>query len=150
MGAGFLQDLSNQSAAQNAQQFTMPTYQGGGYTTTQGDNFNYTTPNAPYWGTYTAPLNINSTNTVAEQPQYNSRGKLITKSKSSAKSPEDSFNNPSPLPNYAMYIAPAQMPDINAYLASPNSLLGAMQDAGVPSSGAGRFSNLLSTNTKGK
>lgn len=56
-----------------------------------------------------------------------------------------SFKNPSPLPNYSMYIAPSQMPDINAYLANPNSLLGAMQSAGVPITGAGRFSN--STNT---
>jgi hypothetical protein len=42
------------------------------------------------------------------------------------------------------------MPNINAYLQNPNSLLGAMQSSGMPSSGAGRFSNLLSTNTKGK
>jgi hypothetical protein len=61
-----------------------------------------------------------------------------------------SFDNPSALPNYAMYIPPSQMPDINAYLQNPNSLLGALQSAGVPSAGAGRFSNLLSTNTKGK
>jgi hypothetical protein len=145
MGAGFLQDLANQSAAQNAQQFTMPTYQGGGYTTTQGDNFNYTTPDAPYAGMYTEPININPI--VAQQPKYDSRGRLITPFKKSSRSPEESFNNPSPLPNYSMYIAPAQMPNINAYLQNPNSLLGAMQESGVPIAGAGRFSNLLSTNT---
>jgi hypothetical protein len=134
MGAGFLQDLANQSATQEAQQFTMPTYQGGGYTTMQGDNFNYTTPNAPYAGMYTAPVNINA---PREEPQGSSGAK-------------SSFKNPSPLPNYSMYIPPEQMPDINAYLQNPNSLLGALQSAGVPSAGAGRFSNLLSTNTTGK
>jgi hypothetical protein len=62
-----------------------------------------------------------------------------------------SFKNPSPLPNYSMYTPPEQMPDINAYLYSPNSLLGAMQNSGIPIAGAGRFANLLSTNTsKGK
>jgi len=149
MGAGFFQNLNNQGAVQNA---TMPTYQGGGYTTTQGDNFNYTTPNAPYWGTYTAPMNINATNQQpAEQPKYDSRGRLIKTAKKSTDSNQDSFNNPSPLPNYSMYIAPEQMPDINAYLQNPNSLLSALQNAGVPSSGAGRYSSLLSTNSsKGK
>jgi hypothetical protein len=144
MGAGFLQDLTNQGATQ-APTYTMPTYQGGGYTTTQGDNFNYTTPDAPYWGTYTAPMNINPI--TPQQPKYDSRGRLITPFKKSSRSPEESFNNPSPLPNYSMYIAPEQMPNINAYLQNPNSLLGAMQSSGMPSSGAGRFSNLLSTNT---
>jgi hypothetical protein len=141
MGAGFLQDLNNQGATQ-APTYTMPTYQGGGYTTMQGDNFNYTTPDAPYWGTYTEPMNINPTNTTLTGTLKNMRGK--------SSDPTSSFNNPSPLPNYSMYIAPEQMPNINAYLQNPNSLLGAMQSSGMPSSGAGRFSNLLSTNTKGK
>jgi len=144
MGAGFLQNLANQGAVENA---TMPTYKGGGYTTTQGDNFNYTTPNAPYWGTYTAPININQSNAV-KQPQYDSLGKLIH---TSTDSNQSSFDNPSPLPSYSMYIAPEHMPNINAYLQNPNSLLGALQSSGVPSAGAGRYSNLLSTNTsKGK
>lgn len=144
MGAGFLQDLTNQGATQTPQTptYTMPTYQGGGYTTTQGDNFNYTTPNAPYWGTYTEPMNINPTNTTLAGTLQNMRGQYSD--------PTSSFNNPSRLPNYSMYIAPEQMPNINAYLQNPNSLLGAMQSSGMPSSGAGRFSNLLSTNTKGK
>ena len=188
MGAGFLQDLTNQGATQNAQQFTMPTYQGGGYTTTQGDNFNYTTPDAPYAGTYTAPVNINSSGapqTVSTPPSnsykggggqvfydpqkgqyytqapsvmgsmYGATGNMGTRnyigsSPRGSRGAEGSFENPSPLPNYSMYIAPEQMPDINAYLQNPNSLLGALQSAGVPSAGAGRFSNLLSTNTKGK
>ena len=185
MGAGFLQNLNNQSAAQNAQ-FTMPTYEGGGYTTTQGDNFNYTTPNAPYAGMYTAPININASNvaqkytptkkyggsggTVYYDPQngqyytqapsvmgsmYGATGNMGTRnyigsSPRGSSGAEGSFENPSPLPNYSMYIAPDQIPDINAYLNNPNSLLGALQSAGVPSAGAGRFSNLLSTNTKGK
>jgi hypothetical protein len=149
MGAGFLQDLANQGATQNATQapqYMMPNYQGGGYTTTQGNNFNYTTPSAPYAGMYTAPLNINSSN-IAKQPQYDIFGKLIT---TSTDPNQESFDNPSPLPNYSMYIAPEQMPNINAYLQNPNSLLGALQSAGVPSAGAGRFSNLLSTNTTGR
>jgi hypothetical protein len=186
MGAGFLQDLNNQGATQNAQQFTMPTYQGGGYTTTQGDNFNYTTPDAPYAGTYTAPVNINAPRAAETTPtrssnpfqmqsggqvyydpakgQYytqntsilpfmfgNSSGRsYIGSSPRGSSSAEGSFENPSPLPNYSMYIAPEQMPNINAYLNNPNSLLSAMQSSGVPSAGAGRFSNLLSTNTKGK
>lgn len=189
MGAGFLQDLSNQGATQNAQQFTMPTYQGGGYTTTQGQNFNYTTPDAPYAGMYTAPININpprakettptppAANPFQMQPsgqvyydpakgQYytqninpmSSFGSMqgvgdrnyIGSSPRGSSGAEGSFENPSPLPNYSMYIAPEQMPNINAYLNNPNSLLSAMQDAGVPSAGAGRFSNLLSTNTTGK
>ncbi len=136
MGAQ-LQNLYNQGAIQ----------QGNDYNTTLGNYFNQTTPTSPYWGTYTAPMNINPI--AAQQPQYDSRGKLIKLSKNSSKSPEDSFNNPSPLPNYSMYIAPEQMPNINAYLQNPNSLLGAMQESGVPSAGAGRFSNLLSTNTTG-
>lgn len=188
MGAGFLQDLVNKGATQNATQapqYTMPTYQGGGYTTTQGDNFNYTTPNAPYAGTYTAPMNINPTNTAKTTPSTKSnpfnkggqvyydpeKGQYYTQDNSlvsvmfggntngrsyMGSSPTESsgsgssFDNPSALPNYAMYIPPSQMPDINAYLQNPNSLLGALQSAGVPSAGAGRFSNLLSTNTKGK
>lgn len=152
MGAGFLQDLANKGATQNATQapqYTMPTYQGGGVTTTQGDNFNYTTPNAPYAGMYTAPMNINPSS-ATKQPQYDSRGKLINILTKPKDSNQSSFDNPSALPNYAMYIPPSQMPDINAYLQNPNSLLGALQSAGVPSAGAGRFSNLLSTNTKGK
>jgi len=189
MGAGFLQNLANQGAVQNA---TMPTYQGGGYTTTQGDNFNYTTPNAPYWGGYTAPVNINASNTAQttqatesnpfdmfnkpaggqvyydpQKGQYytqenspmsymfggntNGRSYIGSSLKGSGDSNQSSFDNPSHLPNYSMYIAPEHMPDINAYLANPNSLLGALQSSGVPSAGAGRYSNLLSTNTsKGK
>jgi hypothetical protein len=188
MGAGFLQDLNNQGATQEAApQYTMPTYQGGGYTTTQGDNFNYTTPDAPYAGMYTAPLNINSsgaTQTAPPPPANTYRGnggqvyydqakgqyytqpsqsigmgsfanersgrQYIGSSPRGSNNSNSSFENPSPLPNYSMYIAPEQMPNINAYLNNPNSLLSAMQDAGIPSSGAGRFSNLLSTNTKGK
>jgi hypothetical protein len=155
MGAGFLQDLANQGATQDA------------YKTTQGANFNYTTPNTPYWGQYTPPMDINAPKTpeptVSQTPQTSPEFVLpmnrptgiaaaIQQQQTSA--PKDSntssFNNPSPLPNYSMYIPPAMMPDINAYLQSPNSLLSSMQDAGIPSAGAGRFSNLLSTNTKGK
>lgn len=186
MGAGFLQDLNNQgatqNATQNAQQFTMPTYQGGGYTTTQGQNFNYTTPDAPYAGTYTAPININTSNVAQKSTptkkyggsggqvyydpqngQYYTQAPSLMGSMSGTKNyigsslnndgardADDSFKNPSPLPNYSMYIAPEQMPNINAYLNNPDSLLSAMQSSGVPSAGAGRFSNLLSTNTKGK
>jgi hypothetical protein len=157
MGAGFFQDLANQGATQNATQapqYTMPTYQGGGYTTTKGDNFNYTTPNAPYAGMYTEPLNINPTNTalkpVQNKPTYSMFGMPITFANEPKNDSQSSFDNPSALPNYAMYIPPSQMPDINAYLQNPNSLLGAMQDAGVPITGAGKYSNLLSTNTKGK
>jgi hypothetical protein len=150
MGAGFFQNLNNQGAAQNATQapqYTMPAYQGGGYTTTQGENFNQTTPNAPYWGTYTAPMNINAPNTkVVEQPKYDNRGRLIKTTAKKVDKNQQSFDNPSPLPDYSMYIAPEQMPDINAYLQNPNSLLGAIQDSGIPSSGAGRYSSLLSTN----
>jgi hypothetical protein len=189
MGAGFLQDLNNQSATQEATaQFTMPTYQGGGYTTTQGDNFNYTTPDAPYAGMYTAPVNINAPRAAETTPTppanpFQSGGQVyydpakgqyytqntsplnyifgggmqgrgdrnyIGSSPRGSSGAEGSFENPSPLPNYSMYIAPEQMPNINAYLNNPNSLLSAMQSSGVPSSGAGRFSNLLSTNTTGK
>ena len=67
MGAGFFQDLANQGATQNATQaspYNMPTYQGGGVATTVGQNFNQTTNTAPYWGTYTAPVNINPSNTA--------------------------------------------------------------------------------------
>ena len=150
MGAGFFQNLNNQGAVQNAQQFTMPTYEGGGYTTTQGDNFNYTAPNAPYAGTYTAPVNINVPR-AAPVVQYDRNGKPVKKAKQTKEEiARESFENPSPLPNYSMYIAPEQMPNINAYLNSPNSLLGTVQNSGLPSSGAGRFSNLLSTNTTGK
>ena len=77
--------------------------------------------------------------------KYDRKGKLIKLSTDN----KGSFENPSPLPSYVMYIPPKQMPNINAYLQNPNSLLGAMQDTGVPSAGAGRFSNLLSTNTTG-
>jgi hypothetical protein len=173
MGAGFLQDLVNQGATQNATQapnYTMPTYQGGGVATTQGQNFNQTTNLAPYWGTYTAPVNINPSNTrptmtYGGQPQlqldgfgrpvsqssYMNGGGNYTNKNRSTDSNQSSFDNPSSLPNYSMYIAPEHMPDINAYLQNPNSLLGALQSSGVPSAGAGRYSNLLSTNTsKGK
>ena len=179
MGAGFLQDLANQGATQNAQQNTMPVYQGGGVATTQGQNFNQTTNVAPYWGGYTAPVNINASNTAqtTQAPENTYRGSggqvyydpqkgqyytqnagvwggsngtknyIGSSLKGSGDSNQDSFNNPSPLPSYSMYIAPEHMPDINAYLQNPNSLLGALQSSGVPSAGAGRYSNLLSTNT---
>jgi hypothetical protein len=184
MGAGFFQDLANQGATQNAIQTPniMPTYQGGGVATTQGKNFNQTTNVAPYWGTYTAPVNINPANTAqttqaAPENTYQGsggqvyydpqKGQYYTQTPtvwgfggeknyigSSLKGSSDSggsFDNPSPLPNYSMYIPPEHMPDINAYLQNPNSLLGALQSSGVPSAGAGRYSNLLSTNTsKGK
>lgn len=177
MGAG-IQQLINQSAMQNA---NLPTYQQGGVATTVGQNFNQTTNTAPYWGTYTAPVNINPSNTAqttqtptntyrgsggqvyydAEKGQYytlggngffnNERNYIGSSLKKSTDSNQSSFDNPSPLPSYSMYIPPEQMPDINAYLANPNSLLGAMQSSGVPMAGAGRFSNLLSTNSsKGK
>jgi len=139
---GMIRNPQNQGAVQNAQ-FTMPTYSNGGYTTTQGDNFNYTTPNAPYFGSYTLPMDINAPQTFVPQPVK--KGK-----KTKDEIAKESFENPSPLPNYSMYIPPEMMPNINAYLNSPNSLLGAMQDSGLPSSGAGRFSNLLSTNTTGR
>jgi hypothetical protein len=185
MGAGFLQDLTNQSATQNAtQQNIMPTYQSGGVATTQGQNFNQTTNVAPYWGEYTAPVNINASNTAPTtkapentykgsggqvyfdpvKGQYytqnntggyfgmgNTQKNYIGSSLKGSGNSGSSFDNPSPLPNYSMYIAPEHMPDINAYLQNPNSLLSALQSSGVPSSGAGRYSNLLSTNTsKGK
>jgi len=184
MGERFLQDLTNQGATQEAApQFTMPTYQGGGYTTTQGQNFNYTTPDAPYAGMYTAPVNINAPKAAETTPtppanpfqsggavfydpakgQYYTQNtgvlpfmfggtmmggsggsrNYIGSSPQGSSGAGGSFENPSPLPNYSMYIAPEQMPDINAYLNNPNSLLSAMQNAGVPSAGAGRFSNLL-------
>lgn len=126
MGAQ-LQQAYNQGAMQ----------QGNDYNTSLGQYFNQTTPTSPYWGSYTEPMNINP-NRV---PVPTTGKKQSEKAKAKA-----SFDNPSPLPNYAMYIAPDQMPDVNAYLYSPNSLLGAMQDAGITSSGAGRFANLLSTN----
>jgi hypothetical protein len=142
---GMTSNPQNQGAAQNAQ-FTMPTYSGGGYTTTQGDNFNYTTPNAPYWGSYTDPVNITPP-TPKPVVEYDRNGKPVKKGKKTKDEiARESFENPSPLPNYSMYIPPAMMPNVNAYLNSPNSLLGQMQDSGLPSSGAGRFSNLLSTN----
>jgi hypothetical protein len=178
MGAGFLQDLNNQGATQNAQQFNMPRSQGGGYTTTQGENFNYTTPNAPYWGTYVNPIDVSpTTQTQPSTPVNNYRGgggqvyydpqrdqyytqnsnfmgnfftgganrNYIGSSPKGKKSSEDSFDNQTKLPSYSSYIPPEQMPNINAYLADPNSLLGAMQDAEMPMSGAGRYTNLLST-----
>lgn len=101
-----------------------------------GQYFNQTTNTSPYFGYYTEPMNINATMPTST---LDSKGRPV-KSKATS-----SFDNPSPLPNYSMYIAPSQMPNINAYLANPNSLLGAMQSAGIPISGAGRFSN--STNT---
>lgn len=197
MGAGFLQDLNNASATQNATQAQsniMPTYQGNGYKTTQGNEFNYTTPKAPFWGTYTAPININPpqaettpTKSTSSNPfsslagpaggpvYYDAtRGEYYTQSYSplsvfsapgssingrtyigtsptgSKTSSSSSFDNPSPLPNYSMYIPPSQMPDVNAYLGDPNSLLSSFRNAGVPISGAGRFSNLLSTTNSSK
>jgi hypothetical protein len=51
------------------------------------------------------------------------------------------------LQDYGTYIPPEMMPDVNASLLNPNALLGAMQSAGIPMAGAGRFANLLSTNT---
>lgn len=184
MGEGFLQDLKNQGAAQEAvKQLNMPRSQGGGYTTTQGANFNYTTPNAPYWGTYVDPVNVSPTTqveTTTPAPKYRGSGgqvyydpqrgqyytqdtgimnvflggngrNYIGSSPKGSKSSEDSFDNQTKLPSYSSYIPPEQMPNINAYLADPNSLLGAMQDAEIPMAGAGRYSSLLSTNSsKGK
>lgn len=150
-----------------AQNMPPPQASQNAYTTTQGSNFNFTQPNSAYWGRYTEPMNINAPRTAATEstptttdtsqefvlpmnrgaamgwtvPQQTS----VTKDSSTS-----SFDNPSPLPNYSMYIPPSMMPNINAYLQSPNSLLSAMQDAGISSAGAGRFSNLLSTNSKGK
>jgi len=148
MGAG-IEQLINQGATQDA---TQALTQAPEQMPIQApfQNFNNTTPSAPYWGTYTSSLNTNPSNPaniVVEQPKYNSRGKLIKTPQKSVDANQSSFDNPSQLPNYSMYIPPEQMPDINAYLQSPNSLLGALQDAGVPMAGAGRFSNLLSTNT---
>lgn len=131
MGAQ-LQNLYNQGAMQ----------QGDDYNTSLGQYFNQTTPTSPYWGTYTEPMNIN----LAIQP-----APVTEKNTSQKQKDKSSFDNPSPLPNYAMYVAPSQMPDVNAYLYSPNSLLGAMQDAGITSSGAGRYANLsLLNNSTGK
>ena len=103
-----------------------------------GENFNYVPTTQPYWGSYTEPMNINPV-AQATNVKTDKRGKTVTQS--SKKTSQSSFDNPSPLPNYSMYIPPEQMPDVNAYLVNPNSLLGAMQSAGVQSSGAGRFSN---------
>lgn len=150
-----------------AQNVPPPQASQNAYTTTQGSNFNFTQPNSAYWGRYTEPMNINAPRTAATEStptttntskevvlpmnQGANMGWSIPQETSTKKdSSTSSFDNPSPLPNYSMYIPPAMMPDINAYLANPNSLLGAMQDAGISSAGAGRFSNLLSTNSKGK
>jgi hypothetical protein len=148
MGAQ-LQQAYNQGAMQ----------QGNDYNTSLGQYFNQTTPTSPYWGEYTEPMNINpnrvsvptqstsneSSNPVLLYPSSLNYNNSSTK-KSEKQKAQESFDNPRPLPNYSMYIAPDQMPDVNAYLYSPNSLLGAMQGAGITSSGAGRFANLLSTN----
>ena len=153
MGAQ-LQNLYNQGAMQ----------QGDDYNTNLGQYFNQTTPTSPYWGTYTESMNINpnrvsvptqstskeSSNPVLLYPSSLNYNNSSTK-KSEKQKAQESFDNPSPLPNYSMYIAPDQMPDVNAYLYSPNSLLGAMQNAGITSSGAGRYANLsLLNNSTGK
>lgn len=137
MGAQ-LQNLYNQGAMQ----------QGNDYNTKLGQYFNQTTPTSPYWGTYTEPMNINPPMPVSSTTTDKNGHVVKTNTKDKSTS---SFDNPSPLPNYSMYIAPSQMPDINAYLANPNSLLGAMQDAGLNSSGAGRYANFsLLNNSTGK
>ena len=83
-----------------------------------------------YFGAYTAPVQIGTT---PKPPQYDKRGKLIKGSDTT------SFENPSTLPLYSMYIPPSSMPNINAYLQSPASLLGAMQSANVAPQGAGQY-----------
>jgi hypothetical protein len=88
-----------------------------------------------YFGAYTAPVQMGRTPTP---PQYDKRGKLIKGSD------ETSFENPSALPLYSMYIPPSFMPNINSYLQSPTSLLGAMQNANVAPQGAGQY---LTSNT---
>jgi hypothetical protein len=88
-----------------------------------------------YFGAYTAPIQMG---TMPTAPQYDKRGRLIKGSNTS------SFENPSALPLYSMYVAPSSMPNINAYLQSPASLLGAMQSANVAPQGAGQY---LTSNT---
>jgi hypothetical protein len=175
--------------ATQAPQLTTLRPQGGGYTTTAGENFNYTTPNAPYWGTYVDSVQPTSTSQTSSNSQENDfndfnnvfgnkggqvfydpqRGQYYTQntspmgymfgggnrnyigsSKKGHKESGDSFDNQTIIPSYSTYIPPSEMPNINAYLGDPNSLLGAMKDAGVPIAGAGRYASLLSTNTKGK
>ena len=88
-----------------------------------------------YWGSYTAPMQIGS---PPAPPQYDKRRKLIKDSD------KTSFENPSSLPLYSMYIPPSVMPNVNAYLQSPASLLGAMQNANITPQGAGQY---LTSNT---
>ena len=92
-----------------------------------------------YFGAYTSPVQMG---TIPKPPQYDKRGKLVKGSSTS------SFENPSALPLYSMYVAPSSMPNINSYLQSPTSLLGAMQSAsGIPQ-GAGQY--LTSNTSTGK
>lgn len=88
-----------------------------------------------YWGAYTSPI---QTGTTPLPPQYDKKGKLIKGSN------KNSFENPSALPLYSMYIPPSSMPNINAYLQSPTSLLGATQSANVAPQGVGQY---LTSNT---
>lgn len=152
MGAQ-LQNLYNQGAIQ----------QGNDYNTNLGQYFNQTTPTSPYWGSYTQPINLNppapaavtptATPTPKTKTTYDAFGGPVTRAETVSNGrvvKEDKNKDEGKagvLPDYSMYLAPNQMPDVNAYLYSPNSLLGAMQSAGVPMAGAGRFANLLSTNT---
>ncbi len=92
-----------------------------------------------YWGTYTSPIQIGMP-TPTPVPQYDTRGRLIKAKNKNLQS----FENPSALPLYSMYIPPSSMPNINAYLQSPTSLLGAMQSANVAPQGAGQY---LTSNT---
>lgn len=175
-------------------QVPLPTTPQGAYNTTvnndllpQVGNFNFTQPNAPYWGRYTQPMNINpsqtsapevapsmstSTNNAgplsptanrilyqpqsggiasamyAQQEQQSQQAQEAQQAQNATnQNKEYGFDNPAPLPNYPMYIPPSMMPNVNAYLSNPSSLLSTMQNAGIQSAGAGRFSNLLSPNT---
>lgn len=196
--------ITNNPAIVNygGEQTTRPTTPQGAYNTTvnndllpQVGNFNFTQPNAPYWGTYTQPMNINPSQTPApeaapstatstnnagplppqyvqplrnpfaytgivsefsdglgqiyESPELNGVTSSTGSTTGSTTKKEYGFDNPAPLPNYSMYIPPSMMPNVNAYLSNPSSLLSTMQNAGIQSAGAGRFSNLLSPNTQG-
>lgn len=153
-----------------AQNMPSPQSSQNAYTTAQGNNFNFTQPNSAYAGRYTEPMNINAPRAAAPAPAPAQTspefvlpmnrptglaasaiaGQIQQQAPTTKDSETSNFDNPAPLPNYRMYIPPEMMPNINAYLQSPNSLLGEMQNAGIPSAGAGRFSNLLSTLSKGK
>lgn len=94
-----------------------------------------------YFGAYTVPLQIGAPSPTPA-PQYDKRGRLIQNRNRDQN--QSSFENPSALPLYSMYIPPSTMPNINAYLQSPASLLGAMQSANITPQGAGQY---LTSNT---